>query len=163
LSSAPAQISASHHGCGHSTHESSRHAHGRRYAADLELHDGMSLSTLVSKRMMALRWSLALLVFCSCAWAQNGQNERRVIEILADHDSRYQMEGQKQPVLKLKAGEEITLRITAKKAKNVNRNGAIHGFTLLHAKDRGPVDDWDFELKPGVQEFNVTAPSEPGE
>jgi len=123
----------------------------------------MSLFMLVSKRMMALRWSLALLMFCSCAWAQGAQNERRVIEILADNDSRYRMEGQKQPVLKLKAGEEITLRITAKKAKNVNRNGAIHGFTLLHAKDRSPVDDWDFELKPGVHEFNVTAPNEPGE
>lgn len=110
-----------------------------------------------------MRWFLALLAFCSCAWARSAQNERRVIEILADHDSRFRMEGQKQPVLKLKAGEEITLRITAKKAKNVNRDGAIHGFTLLHAKDRGPVPDWDFELKPGVQELNVTAPSEPGE
>lgn len=45
----------------------------------------------------------------------------------------------------------------------VNRNGAIHGFTLLRAKDRSPVDGWDFELKPGAQEFNVTAPGEPGE
>jgi heme/copper-type cytochrome/quinol oxidase subunit 2 len=73
------------------------------------------------------------------------------------------VEGQKQPVIKLKAGEKIALRITAKKAKNVNRDGAIHGFTLLRAKDRSPVPEWDFELKPGVQEFDVTAPSEPGE
>ncbi len=73
------------------------------------------------------------------------------------------MEGQKQPVIKLKAGEKIALRITAKKAKNVNRDGAIHGFTLLRAKDHSPVPEWDFELKPGVQEFDVTAPSEPGE
>lgn len=123
----------------------------------------MSLCSLFWKRMLALRWSLLLLVFCSRAWAQGAQSERRVIEILADHDSRFRMDRQKQPVLKLKTGEEITLRITAKKAKNVNRNGAIHGFTLLHAKDRSPVPEWDFELKPGVQEFNVTAPSEPGE
>jgi len=47
--------------------------------------------------------------------------------------------------------------------KNVNRDGAIHGFTLLRAKDRSPVPEWDCELKPGVQEFNVTSPSEPGE
>lgn len=104
-----------------------------------------------------------MLALCSCAWGQTAQTQGRVIEILADHDSRFRIEGQKQPVLKLKAGEKITLRIAAKKAKNVNRDGAIHGFTLLRAKDRIPVPGWDFELKPGVQEFNVTAPSGPGE
>jgi heme/copper-type cytochrome/quinol oxidase subunit 2 len=91
------------------------------------------------------------------------QRAIRVIEILADHDSRYKIEGQKQPAITVEAGEAVTLRITAKKAKNVNRDGAIHGFTLLRAKDRSPVDGWDFMLKPGVQEFSVTAPTEPGE
>lgn len=123
----------------------------------------MSRLSFYSKWMLAWLWPMAILTCCICAWGQAAQSERRVIEILADHDSRFRMEGQKQPVLKLKAGEEITLRITAKKAKSVNRNGAIHGFTLLHAKGRKPVPEWDFELTPGVQEFNVTAPSEPGE
>lgn len=123
----------------------------------------MSRRFLLSMRMLAWRWPLAVLALYSFAWAQIEQTQGRVIEILADHDSRFRMEGQKQPVLKLNAGEKITLRITAKKAKNVNRDGAIHGFTLLHAKDRSPVPEWDFELKPGVQEFNVTAPGEPGE
>lgn len=123
----------------------------------------MSRSSFYSKWRLAWLLPTAILACCICAWGQAAQSERRVIEIQADHDSRFRMEGQKQPVLKLKAGQEITLRITAKKAKNVNRNGAIHGFTLLLAKDRRPVPEWDFELKPGVQEFNVTAPSEPGE
>ena len=87
----------------------------------------------------------------------------RVIAVLADHDSRYKIPGEKQPIITVKAGEPITLRITAKKAKNVNRDGAIHGFTLLRAKDRSPVDGWDFMLKPGIQEFSVPAPDEPGE
>jgi len=123
----------------------------------------MNMHFLFPKRMLFLRWLLVIPVFCSSSWAQGAQTQGRVIEILADHDSRFRMEGQKQPVLKLRAGETVTLRITARKAKNVNRDGAIHGFTMLHAKDRSPVADWDFELKPGVQEFNVTAPSEPGE
>lgn len=123
----------------------------------------MSRRFLLSMRMLAWRWLLILLAFYSLSWAQSPQTQGRVIEILADHDSRYRMEGQKQSVLKLRAGEKITLRITAKKAKNVNRDGAVHGLTLLRAKDRSPVPDWDFELKPGVQDFNVTAPSEPGE
>jgi hypothetical protein len=99
----------------------------------------------------------------SCRWAQNKQPTERAIEILADHDSRYKIVGQKQPVVTVRAGERITLRITAKKAKNLNRDGSVHGFTLLRAKDRKPVPDWDFLLKPGIQEFTAAAPSEPGE
>jgi heme/copper-type cytochrome/quinol oxidase subunit 2 len=111
-----------------------------------------------------LRLLVAMAVLsASCSWAQNAQPAARVIEILADHDSRYKIEGQKQPIITVRVGEQIILRITAKKAKNLNRDGSIHGFTLLRAKDRKPVPDWDFLLKPGTQEFTVVAPSEPGE
>jgi hypothetical protein len=103
------------------------------------------------------------LLTASSSWAQNAQPAARVIEILADHDSRYKIAGEKQPVVTVRASEQITLRITAKKAKNLNRDGSIHGFTLLRAKDRKPMPDWDFLLKPGTQEFTVAAPSEPGE
>jgi heme/copper-type cytochrome/quinol oxidase subunit 2 len=34
---------------------------------------------------------------------------------------------------------------------------------LLRAKDRTHVEGWDLLLKPGKQEFALTAPSEPGE
>lgn len=98
-----------------------------------------------------------------CAWGQSPERAGRVIDLLADHDSRYKMPGQKQPTITVRAGESITLRIMAKRAKNVNRDGAIHGFTLLRAKDRSPVDGWDFMLKPGIQEFSLEAPGEPGE
>jgi hypothetical protein len=96
-------------------------------------------------------------------WAQTAQPPGRVIVILADHDSRYKIAGQKQPEIIVRAGEQITLRITAKKAQNRNRDGSIHGFSLLRAKDRKPVAEWDFLLKPGVQEFSLAAPDEPGE
>ena len=110
-------------------------------------------------------WLLVWLAasYAPCGLAQNAQPTARVIEILADHDSRYKIEGQKQPSVTVKAGELITLRITAKKAKNLNRDGSIHGFSLLRAKDRQPIPEWDFLLKPGTQEFTLAAPSEPGE
>lgn len=111
------------------------------------------------------RGLLAFLVVslcCDCALLL-GRSQSRVIEILADHDSRYKMPGQKQPRITVKVGEEITLRITAKKAENHNRDGSIHGFTLLRSKDRKPVPGWDLLLKPGTQEFTLAAPSEPGE
>ena len=104
-----------------------------------------------------------MVAFVLCSRAQNAQPQGRVIEILADHDSRYKIQGQKQPSITVKAGEQITLRITAKKAKNRNRDGSIHGFTLLRAMDRKPVPEWDFLLKPGTQEFTLAAPNEAGE
>jgi len=89
--------------------------------------------------------------------------ETHVIEILADKDSRFKIAGLKNAEITVKAGEPVLLRITAKKAKTMNRDGAIHGFTLLRAKDRKHVPGWDLELKPGTQEFQLRAPSEPGE
>ena len=89
--------------------------------------------------------------------------ETHVIEVLADKDSRYKIAGQKNPEIVVKAGESILLRITARKAKTLNRDGSVHGFTLLRAKDRSRVEGWDLVLKPGVQEFQLTAPTEPGD
>jgi heme/copper-type cytochrome/quinol oxidase subunit 2 len=88
---------------------------------------------------------------------------RRLIEIVADHDSQFRISGQSAPVISVTAGEPLRLRITAIKAKNKNRDGAVHGFTLLHAKDRTPVPGWDFELHPGTHDYDLEAPYEPGE
>ncbi len=101
--------------------------------------------------------------FPSAQVQENEAVHARVIEVLADHDSRYKIAGLKQPEITVKAGEHLTLRITARKAKNRNREGAVHGFTLLRAKDQKAVSGWDFALLPGTQEFNVVAPDEPGE
>lgn len=87
----------------------------------------------------------------------------RVIELTADRDSRYRIAGQRTPEITVKAGEEILLRVTARKARSWNRDGSIHGFSLLRAKDRSKVEGWDLLFKPGTQEFLLTAPSEPGE
>jgi heme/copper-type cytochrome/quinol oxidase subunit 2 len=87
----------------------------------------------------------------------------RTIEVLADHDSRYKIAGMKQPAITVRAGEALTLRVTARRAKTHNREGFIHGFTLLRAKDRQPVEGWDFQLMPGTQDFSVVAPKEAGE
>lgn len=89
--------------------------------------------------------------------------QTRVIEITADRDSRYKIAGQKVPEISVKAGEQVLLRVTANRAKSWNRDGSIHGFTLLRAKDRTRVEGWDLLFKPGRQEFLITAPSEPGE
>ena len=90
-------------------------------------------------------------------------SQSRVIEILADKDSHFKIPGHPHSQITVKAGESLVLRLEARKGKSWNRDGAVHGFTMLRAKDRSKVAGWDFELKPGVQEFSVTAPLEPGE
>jgi heme/copper-type cytochrome/quinol oxidase subunit 2 len=89
--------------------------------------------------------------------------EDRVIELLADRDSRYKIAGQRTPEITVKAGEPVLLRVTARRGKTWNRDGSIHGFTLLRAKDRTKVDGWSLLFRPGTQEFHMVAPSEPGE
>jgi heme/copper-type cytochrome/quinol oxidase subunit 2 len=92
-----------------------------------------------------------------------GSAQVRVIELLADRDSRYKMAGERTPEITVKAGENVLLRVTARRGKTWNRDGSIHGFTLLGAKDRTRVEGWSLLFKPGTQEFLLTAPAEPGE
>src|SRR4029077_4523041 len=89
--------------------------------------------------------------------------EPRLIELTADRDSRYRIAGQRIPGFTGKAGEQIRLRVPARRAKSCIRDGSIHGFTLLRAKDRSKVEGWNLLFKPGAQEFVLTAPTEPGE
>jgi heme/copper-type cytochrome/quinol oxidase subunit 2 len=89
--------------------------------------------------------------------------QARVIELLADSDSRYKIAGERTPEITVKAGEQVLLRVTARRGKSWNRDGSIHGFSLLRARDRAKVEGWDLLFKPGTQEFQLTAPTEPGE
>jgi heme/copper-type cytochrome/quinol oxidase subunit 2 len=95
--------------------------------------------------------------------AQFVHAQEHVITVLADKDSRYKIAGEKTPVITVKAGEQILLQVTARKGKSWNRDGSVHGFSLLRAKDRSKVPNWDLLLMPGSQEFHLTAPTEPGE
>ena len=113
----------------------------------------------MSKRFVRCLCGLALM---TCAIA-SAQVPVHVIEVLADKDSRYKIAGERKPEITVKAGEQILLRITAHKGKSWNRDGSIHGFSLLRAKDRSKVEGWDLLLKPGTQDFSMTAPAEAGE
>ncbi len=113
--------------------------------------------------------SVALLT-ATLAWAAIGilpvapaAAQARVIEVLADKDSRFKIAGQSRAEITVKAGEALVLRIEARRGKTWNRDGSIHGFTLLHAKDHAKVPGWDLELHSGKQEFNLIAPAQPGE
>ena len=85
-----------------------------------------------------------------------------LIEITADHDSRFKAGGHAEPTITLEAGETVLLRITAVKAKSMNRDGSIHGFVLLD-KNGDKVPGWMLSLQPGKHDFELTAPDAPGD
>ncbi len=64
--------------------------------------------------------------------------ETKVWHVIATKDQTFVVEGEKKPVITVKAGETVHLRITAEKAQDVR-------------------------LKPGTEEYTLTAPSKPGE
>jgi hypothetical protein len=111
------------------------------------------------------RWTGCLLVVVAmlASVRVGAQEPGRIIEILADRDSRYKIAGQPHPAITMKAGERIVLRITARKAHGANRDGSIHGFALTRARDGARVPGWDLLLKPGTQDFDLVAPQQPGE
>ncbi len=98
----------------------------------------------------------------SLAGLTPASGQTRVIDLVAGSDSRYKIAGQRTPEITVKAGEQVLLRVTAHRGKTWNRDGSIHGFALLRAKDRTKVEGWDLLFKPGTQEFELTAPTEPG-
>jgi heme/copper-type cytochrome/quinol oxidase subunit 2 len=124
------------------------------------------MSTMTNLMTTPLRirniFFITLVAFALLSTPLRARAQARVIEVTADSDSRYKIAGQHVPEITVKVGEQILLRVTARKAKSWNRDGSIHGFTLLRAKDRTRVDGWDLLFKPGTQEFLLTVPNEPG-
>jgi hypothetical protein len=83
------------------------------------------------------------------------------INLIADRNSVFRVVDGKKSELDLVAGESILLRVEARKARSMNRDGSVHGLVLLDPHGK-PVPNWDLFFKPGMQEMQLTAPSEPG-
>jgi heme/copper-type cytochrome/quinol oxidase subunit 2 len=109
-------------------------------------------------QLCGIALAAAAIIFAPCLQAQV-----HVIEVVADKDSRYKTPEGGRPEITLKAGESVLLRVSAHRAKTLNRDGSIHGFTLLRASDRSKVQGWNLLLRPGRQEFQLTAPPDAGE
>ena len=84
-----------------------------------------------------------------------------MIQLTADHDNKFKVPGQKEPVITVKANEVIKFRVTAHKGTETDPKypGCVHTFTVKELKDQG----WDVCLKEGMNEFVLVAPSKPGE
>jgi heme/copper-type cytochrome/quinol oxidase subunit 2 len=83
----------------------------------------------------------------------------RVIEGIADKDNTFKVPGQKKPVITVKPGEQIVLRITSHFGGEQARDGSQHSFVVKKLRDQG----WDIRLKEGTQDFTLVAPQEQGD
>lgn len=112
---------------------------------------------------MILTNAIRLLIF-AMLYAGDGPASApsiHTVNLVADHNSTFRLIGPESSELDLMAGEPVLLHVDARKAKNMNRDGSVHGLVLLN-RDRKPVPGWDLLFKPGVQEMQLTAPVEPG-
>jgi len=83
------------------------------------------------------------------------------VNLIADHNSVFRVLGQNKGPMELVAGEPVHLHVDARKGKSMNRDGSVHGLMLLNS-ERKPTPGWDLLFKPGVQEMELIAPTEPG-
>jgi len=97
----------------------------------------------------------AVLLASSLAWAQ----APKTYEVIADGDNVFKVSGQKKPLITVKAGQVVKLKIIGKKGTEWAKDGSVHSFTINALKDQG----WDLPVKEGVNEYTVVAPTEPGE
>jgi hypothetical protein len=115
----------------------------------------------MSKRLQFVLLACVLAAWSICDSQSIPVPGPRVIELTADRDSRYRQGNKTSPTIEVLAGEPLILRITAVRAREVARDGSIHGLALLD-KDSNAVDGWRFFLHPGVQDLAVNAPNQPG-
>jgi hypothetical protein len=109
--------------------------------------------TMKRLRVTAILTTFLLSTFA--VWAQ----APKPIEILAGHDNTFVVTGQKKPVISVKAGQVIKLRVIGTKGTEAAKDGSVHSLTINSLKDQG----WDLPVKEGVNEYTVVAPSAPGE
>lgn len=104
----------------------------------------------------------AFLLTCLIATSAHSANATasgRLIEVTADKDNTFKVPGAKKPVITVRPGEQIVLRITSHFGGEQARDGAEHSFVVKKLRDQG----WDIRLKEGTQDYALIAPQEQGE
>lgn len=91
--------------------------------------------------------------------AQTTASQPRLIEVIADKDNTFKVPGERKPVIRLKAGERVVLRITSHFGGEKARDDAVHSLVVKELRLQG----WDIRLYEGTRDFTLVAPGTPGE
>lgn len=92
------------------------------------------------------------------SWPASAADDK-VWEVVASKDQTFIVKGENKPVITVKAGQPVHLRITSQKGTEMAKDGAVHSFTVRKLASQG----WNIRLKEGTQDYTLTAPSTPGE
>ena len=111
----------------------------------------------LSTSVMAALLASVVLSGLGAALGQSAQP--RVIEVIADKDNTFKVPGEKKPVITVKPGEHIVLRISSHFGGEQGRDGSVHSFVVKKLRDQG----WDIRLKEGTEDYVLVAPQEQGE
>jgi heme/copper-type cytochrome/quinol oxidase subunit 2 len=115
----------------------------------------LNIRKIVSARIAAL---VLVAIWTSAVGAQTAA-QPRVIEVIADKDNRFKVPGESKPVITLKAGEKVVLRITSHFGGEKARDDAVHSFTVKALND----PKWDIRLYEGTKDYKLVAPARAGE
>ncbi len=116
----------------------------------------MRVRKTVSTALTACTLGAALVPALS---AETAATPPRVIEVIADKDNRFKVPGESRPLITLKVGEKVVLRITSHFGGEKARDNAVHSFVVKKLRDQG----WDIRLYEGTRDFPLVAPDSPGE
>jgi heme/copper-type cytochrome/quinol oxidase subunit 2 len=112
---------------------------------------------MYSRRAIAAFMLLGLIAASALSASATGSG--RVIEVIADKDNTFKVPGQKKPIITVKPGERIVLRITSHFGGEQARDGSQHSFAVKKLRDQG----WDLRLREGTRDFTLVAPQEQGD
>ena len=91
--------------------------------------------------------------------ADSISSQPRVIQVTADKDNLFKVPGQSKPIIVMRPGEKVILRITSHFGGEKAKDDAVHSFVIKKLRDQG----WDVRLKEGTEDFPLVAPEESGE
>jgi heme/copper-type cytochrome/quinol oxidase subunit 2 len=115
----------------------------------------LKVRTVGRARIVAL---VLAAIWASVLGAQTAA-QPRVIEVIADKDNTFKVPGERKPVITLKAGEKVVLRITSHFGGEKARDDAVHSLVVKDLRDQG----WDIRLYEGTKDYTLVAPAKPGE
>jgi hypothetical protein len=102
---------------------------------------------------------LIVLVFLVRPATPAAGGDAQTVEITAASDNTFRVAREKSPVIRAHAGEFLRLRVTSHRGSELARDGAVHSLVIRSLRN----DGWDIRLFEGTHDYEVKAPSTPGD
>jgi len=85
--------------------------------------------------------------------------EVQTVEITAAGDNTFHVAHEKSPLIRTHPGQLLRLHVTSQHGSEAARDGAVHSLVVRSLR----IEGWDIRLYEGTHDYEVKAPSTPGE